>query len=163
MPCTWGEDMTELRPYKVYAIKEGVVVDHIPQRDALKIMNILGLDNGSSNNNSIVTLGINLESGKHGRKDVVKIENKELTREELNKISLIADDATVSIIKDHEVAEKVKITVPNIVDSIIKCGNSNCITNHQPIKTRFKKVKESPLRMKCHHCEKVFEREELLL
>lgn len=155
--------MTELRPYKVYAIKEGVVIDHIPPRSSLKIINILGLDKENNGNDSIVTLGVNMESGKHGRKDVLKIENKELTREELNKVSLVADNATVSIIKDHKVAEKVKISVPKAVIGIIKCGNEKCITNHQPIKTKFEKVKDTPLKMKCHHCEKVFEKDELIL
>jgi len=155
--------MNDIRPYKLYAIKEGVVVDHIPAKKAMKIIKVLGLDNGSHKDNSILSVGMNFESKKHERKDVLKIENKEFTREELNKISLVADNATVSIIKDHEVAEKVKITVPEIVLGIIKCGNEKCITNHQPIMTKFKKVKEKPLKMKCHYCEKVFDRDELVL
>lgn len=155
--------MNNIRPYKLYAIKDGVVVDHIPAKKSLKIIKVLGLENGKQDDKSIVSIGMNFESKKHGRKDVLKIENKEFTREELNKISLVADDATVSIIKDHEVTEKVKITVPEIVLGIVRCNNEKCITNHQPIMTKFKKVKEKPLKLKCHYCEKVFDRDELVL
>lgn len=155
--------MKDLRPYKVYAIKEGVVVDHIPPWSSLKIIRLLGLDDKGCDRDSIITLGVNLESNKHGRKDVLKIENKELTREELNKISLVAETATVNIINGYAVAEKVKMTVPNIIIGLISCSNDKCITNHQPVKTRFDKVSVNPLKLKCHHCERLFSKDELIL
>jgi len=148
-----------MRPYKVYAIEEGVVIDHIPERKSLKILEILGL---STTHDSLITLGINLDSSKMGHKDVLKIENKELSKEELDKISLVAENASVSLIKDHKVIEKVQISVPSTVEGIIKCGNAKCITNNQPVVTVFEKISSKPLKMKCHHCEKVFSKEDLV-
>ena len=149
-----------MRPYKVYAIEEGVVIDHIPERKSLKILEILGLSN---THDSLITLGINLDSSKLGHKDVLKIENKELSKDELDKISLVAENATVSIIKNHEVVEKLLISVPEKVKGIIKCGNAKCITNNQPVQTLFERISVKPLKMKCHHCEKVFSKDDLIL
>lgn len=151
---------SELRPYKVYAIKEGTVIDHIPPFKAMKVIEILGANEPGD---SIVTVGINMESKKKGRKDVVKIENKTLTKEHLNKIALIAPSATINIIKDHNVAEKRKVEVPNEIKGSIKCANPNCITRKQDVKTYFHVAEKDPLKVKCHYCEKVFEGDDILI
>ena len=87
---------------KLYAIKEGTVIDHIPARQALKVISVLGINQ----DDSIVGLGINFQSGKMGKKDIVKIENKHITKEELNKIALFAPNATINRISNYKVAEK---------------------------------------------------------
>lgn len=152
--------MKELRPYKVYAIKQGTVIDHIPKMKALDVIEILGI-NGDSD--SVVTLGMNMNSKKYGKKDVVKIEKKELTKAELNKIALVAPYATINIIRDFKIAEKFNAKLPNLIEGIVKCGNPNCITRHEPISTRFYLVSREPLKIKCHHCEKIFKSEDIQL
>lgn len=149
----------QLRPYKVFAIEDGVVIDHIPAKKAIDVINVLGAMEGDT----IVTLGINLESSKMGKKDVVKIERKNLSRDELMKISLIAPKATVNIIKNHKVAEKVELKIPLVFEDMVKCPNPNCITRHEPVKSRFHTVSREPFRLKCHFCERVFERGEVSL
>ncbi|MFC1731865.1 aspartate carbamoyltransferase regulatory subunit [candidate division KSB1 bacterium] len=148
-----------MRPYKVYAIEAGVVIDHIPPKKALDVVNVLKAMEGDS----VVTLGVNLESEKGNRKDVVKIERKELSREDLMKIALIAPKATVNIIKDHEVSEKLNIAVPLVFENIIKCPNPNCITNKEIVESKFHTVSAQPLMIKCHFCERTFERDEVSL
>lgn len=149
------------RPYKVFKINEGVVIDHIPAGKALQVVNVLGLARNIGN--SIITLGMNLESKKMGRKDVVKIEKKELTRDELNKIALIAPNASVNIIRSGHVDEKVNIEIPKRFDNLIRCPNPNCITRNYEMKSRFTTESRDQLKVKCHYCERVFDREEVEL
>jgi len=75
------------RPFKVYAIKNGIVIDHIPAKEALKVIKVLGL---KPSGKSIVTMGMNMESKKLGHKDILKVENRKLSHADLNKIALIA-------------------------------------------------------------------------
>lgn len=152
-----NDEAGKQRPYKVYAIEEGVVIDHIPAKKAFDVVNVLKAMDGDS----LVTLGINLESRQMGRKDVVKIEKKELSRHELMKISLIAPKATINIIKNHEVKEKLRIEVPAVFEGVVKCQNPGCITRHEPVETKFHTLSREPFKLRCHFCERVFEREEV--
>jgi len=139
-----------MKPYKVYAINDGTVIDHIPATRALKVIDILGLEN-----EGILTIGIGFSSQKMGKKDIIKIEHKYLKKEETDKISLIAPQATINIIKDGKIAEKRKIELPDEYINIVRCLNPNCITSRTDIKTRFKIVKKFPLVLRCHYCERI--------
>lgn len=154
------KEMKEEKVYKVYAIGNGVVIDHIPAKEALKVIKVLGL---MPSGKSIVTMGMNLESKKLGHKDVLKVENRMLSHAELNKIALIAPKASVNIIKDSKVVEKVKIKVPKDIISLVKCNNPQCITNHERVETIFRTIQEDPLVIKCHFCERFIEREDISL
>jgi aspartate carbamoyltransferase regulatory subunit len=103
------------RVYKVYTIENGTVIDHIPTPLALKVIRILGLEC-----EGIMTVGIGFRSEKQpGGKDILKVENRELSHDETDKIALIAPDATINIIKDGEVLEKRQITLPSEVRDIL--------------------------------------------
>ncbi|MCX6706694.1 MAG: aspartate carbamoyltransferase regulatory subunit [Candidatus Woesearchaeota archaeon] len=151
----------EDRPYKVFKIKEGVVIDHIPAGKALHVVRVLGLSKNLGD--SIITLGMNLESKKIGKKDVVKIENKELTKEELNKIALIAPNASVNMIKNEHVSEKLNIMIPARLENIIICPNPNCITRNYDMKTKFTTISRDPLKIRCNYCERIFDRDDVEL
>jgi len=153
----------EDRPYKVYAIQEGVVIDHIPAMKAFKVINVLGLNRKANIGEGIITLGVNLDSKLSGKKDVVKIEKKNLTEDELNRLVLVAPKATVNIIKAGKVYEKREIEFPEMFEGLIKCSNPKCITNHQPVKTIFYSQGRINPSVKCHFCEKVFELDEVEL
>ena len=75
--------MSEMR--RVSAICNGTVIDHIPSGRAVQVMRMLHIDGSQSNPISLV---MNVPSGKVGRKDVLKIEDRELSQEELD-LSLI--------------------------------------------------------------------------
>ena len=136
----------------VSALENGTVLDHIPAENvykALDILNLKGIENQ-------ITIGINLASKAQGKKGIIKIENKFFEDEELNKLALLAPEATINIIRDFKVVEKKKIVMPEEVIGVAKCMNPKCVTNHQPIKTRFKvKAKGKDISLLCHFCEKV--------
>jgi aspartate carbamoyltransferase regulatory subunit len=106
---------------------------------------------------------MNLESKKMGTKDIIKIENKALNQQELNKIALVAPNANISIIKDYEVAKKMKVTLPKTITGIVKCFNPNCITNRDGVTTRFWIVDEKPIKLRCHYCERHMKRKGIKL
>jgi len=141
-----------MKELKVQPIKDGTVIDHIPPGNALKVLKILGLTEKMPE--SVISIAINVV-GKRGKKDIVKIENRELEAEEVDKIALIAPNATINIIRNYEVAEKRKVEVPDEIVGIVKCSNPNCITNiKEPIKTRFVVKSRHPLKIKCYYCER---------
>jgi aspartate carbamoyltransferase regulatory subunit len=136
--------------YKVYAINDGTVIDHIPATKAITVIDILGLEN-----EGILSIGIGFSSDKMGKKDIIKIENKYLKKEETDKISLIAPQATINIIKDGSLKEKRKIEVPDEYMNIVKCLNPNCITSKTDVPSRFGTVSTAPLILRCHYCERI--------
>ena len=135
----------------VSALENGTVLDHIPAENvykALSILNLKGVENQ-------ITLGINLASKIYGRKGIIKIADKFFEDEELDKLVLIAPQATVNVIRDFKVVEKKKLKMPKEIVGRAKCQNPKCVTNHQPIKTRFKTVrKDDKISLLCQYCEK---------
>ena len=90
---------------KVGAIREGTVIDHIPTNSTFAVADILDL----KNYDNIVSIATNLPSKRTGKKGIVKVGGKFLTKDEVNKIALVAPKATVNIIKDYEVKQKIKV------------------------------------------------------
>ncbi|HJK26844.1 MAG TPA: aspartate carbamoyltransferase regulatory subunit, partial [Methanocorpusculum sp.] len=84
-------------------IKNGTVIDHITPGEGLTVIRILGIQDGT---NVTFTVATNVTSSRGGRKDMVKIENRELVKSEVDKIALIAPDAKISIIRDFKVVAK---------------------------------------------------------
>ncbi len=135
----------------VSKIRRGTVIDHIPAGKGIKILKILGLETS----NERYALISNVESRKLGVKDIVKIENKILSNEELAKIAIIARNATINIIENFEVVRKFKPKLPKLLVGIIRCPNPRCISNaDEPIVPKFVVEKEEPLRLRCYYCER---------
>ena len=136
----------------VSALENGTVLDHIPAENvykALRILNLKGIENQ-------ITIGINLNSKQHGKKGIIKIADKFFEDDELNKLALLAPEATVNVIRDFKVVEKKKVELPKEITGIAKCMNPKCVTNHQPITTRFTvNVKGNETSLLCHYCEKI--------
>ena len=147
------------RELNVPAIKEGTVIDHIPSRVTFKVMRILDLREF----NQVISIALNLRSKTLGKKGIIKVGNRLLTQEEVNKIAILAPNATVNIIKDYKVKEKIKVDVPNEIHNIIKCSNPSCVTNNENVKTLFQILNKAPLQVICHHCERVMEAENITL
>ena len=136
----------------VSALENGTVLDHIPADNvykALRILNLKGIENQ-------ITIGINLNSKQNGKKGIIKIADKFFEDEELNKLALLAPEATVNVIRDFKVVEKKKVELPKEITGIAKCMNPKCVTNHQPITTKFTvNVKGNETSLLCHYCEKI--------
>ncbi|MDR0912681.1 MAG: aspartate carbamoyltransferase regulatory subunit [Methanobrevibacter sp.] len=143
---------------KVEAIKNGTVIDHITANKSLYVLKILGLPSEDIN----VTIAMNVSSKAGGKKDIVKIENRELDSSELDQISLIAPDATINIIRDYNVVAKDKVRFMKELKSIIECTNPKCITNtDEPIESKFYLIKTSPILLRCHYCERIISAEDI--
>jgi aspartate carbamoyltransferase regulatory subunit len=139
---------------KVPLIKHGTVIDHITPGDAIKVLTILGIPEKIS---SVVSVVMNVKS-KFGKKDIVKVENRELDPKEVDKIALIAPKATINIIRDYKVTKKQRVKLPEEVVSIVKCSNPTCISNaNEPVESRFLVIRKDPTVIKCYYCERITE------
>ncbi len=145
------------RELKISAIDQGTVIDHIPTDATFKVAEILDLEN----HKGIVSIATNLSSKSIGKKGIVKVGGKNLTEEEVSKIAIVAPDATVNIIKDYYVKEKIKVKSPDIIDNVVKCSNPVCITNNEQVATKFYVVKKEPLKIRCHYCERIMGKEDI--
>ncbi len=139
-----------MKKMEVSAIEEGTVIDQIASKSTFKVANILKIQDIDQ----VLLVGVNLSSKKLGRKGIIKIGGKSLTQEEVNKIALIAPDATLSIIENSEVARKFKVVIPDTIEGIGKCFNPNCVSNHQQVQSRFKVINKKPIKIRCHFCER---------
>lgn len=148
---------TELRVSK---IKNGTVIDHITSGHALDVVKILGI---TGKEESPITIAMNVPSKRFKRKDIVKIEGRELKPQEVHKIALIAPHASINIIRDYKVVKKEEVKLPKVIEGIIKCTNPACISNsNEPVKPKFYVDSEEPLSLKCHYCGYIVEKKDVL-
>ncbi len=149
--------MSEL---KVRKIKDGTVIDHITAGHAFSVLHILGITGREGQTISVL---LNVPSKKLGTKDIVKVENRELMPEEVNKIALIAPKATINIVCDYKVIKKKRVSLPRIIKGIVRCANPTCITNtSEPIEPTFAVECGDPLTLKCHYCSRILTKSDAL-
>ena len=142
--------MTEVE-LKVRPIKNGTVIDHIAAGQALNVLKILEISGASD---AAVSVVMNVGSGELEKKDIVKVENRELREEEVNRIALIAPAATINIIRNYKVVEKRKVDLPNEIIGVVRCQNPSCISNtSEPIKSRLVVKAKNPVLLRCIYCE----------
>jgi len=143
------------RELRVSKIRNGTVIDHVSGGQALNVLSILGIDGSAGLGVSVV---MNVPSDRLGLKDVVKVEDRELSQSEVDVISLIAPEATINIIREFDVVEKNRVDRPETVIGLLSCPNRNCITNaNEPVETKFDVVDEG---VRCTYCGTII-REEL--
>lgn len=143
----------------VAAIRNGTVIDHISAGHALKIVKLLKL----AGHQQLVTLGLNLPSALLEYKDIIKVEGRELTPDEANQVAVFAPNASINIITEYEVSKKFKVSIPDMIESVIPCPNPRCISNHEEAKSSLnviRKVKKS-IRLQCRYCRKIFTQKEI--
>jgi aspartate carbamoyltransferase regulatory subunit len=144
----------------VSKIKDGTVIDHITSGYALDVAKILGINRLEKR---VITIAINVPSKNFKRKDIVKIEGRELNPQEVHKIALLAPHATINIIRNYRVVEKQRVKLPKVIEDIMKCANPACISNsNEPVQPRFYVEDEEPLLLKCHYCGFIMEKKDVL-
>ena len=131
----------------VAAIEQGTVIDHIPANKTYQVASLLGLFSISTP----VTIGINYPSMKVGNKGIIKVSDKFFTDDEISRLSVVAPNVILNIIRDYEVVEKKTVETPSDIRGIVKCNNPVCVTNNEPMPTHFH-VEGNILT--CHYCEK---------
>lgn len=141
---------------QVEAIRNGSVIDHIPANFGINILKLFRLHQ----TNQRITIGLNLPSSALNTKDLIKIENVYLTEEQANQLALYAPQATVNQIEEYKVVNKFTLRLPEQIERVFNCPNSNCISHGEPVDSKFKvQQKHGRVQLKCHYCEKVFSRE----
>ena len=134
----------------VAAIENGTVLDQIPSDRLFDVVSMLHLDKMSN----AITIGYNLKSAVMGRKSIIKIADKYFTDEELNQLSVVAPNITLCVIKDYEITEKRTVVMPEELVGIVMCPNPKCITNNEPMMTRFRSVAAGKGIVRCSYCNK---------
>lgn len=144
---------------QVKALQNGTVIDHIPSDKLFKVVKLLQLDKV----NNQVTIGNNLSSNHMNIKGIIKIADTYYAEEEISRIALIAPRAKINVIKDYQVVEKKTLTLPDHFSGIVRCPNPKCITNNEPMKTRFEVISKHPIMLKCPYCEREIQQEDIQL
>ena len=143
----------------VAALENGTAIDHIPSEQLFKVASLLELDKMDHR----ITIGNNLISKKMGSKGVIKIADKLFEEDEINRVALVAPNVVLNIIRDYEVVEKKYISLPDRIVGIVKCNNPQCITNNEPMISRFDVIDRENVTLKCHYCERKINKENILI
>ena len=129
---------------QVAALENGTAIDHIPPSQLFKVASLLGLEKM----NNTITIGNNFHSNKMGCKGMIK---------------MIAPNIILNIIRDYEVVEKKTVTLPDELIGLVKCNNPKCITNNEPMLSRFHVIDKEKGTIKCHYCERKINKEDIII
>ncbi len=151
--------MNEKKELQVAALENGTVIDHIPSDKLFTVVSLLNLKDMDSN----ITIGYNLESKKLGKKGIIKIADKFFSDEEINRISVVASNIKLNVIRNYAVVEKKEAIMPDELKGIVKCNNPKCITNNEPMQTWFHVTDKEKGLLKCHYCEKEQQKDNIKL
>jgi len=143
----------------VAALKNGTAIDHIPSEHLFKVASLLELDKMHNR----ITIGNNLISKKMGSKGVIKIADKFFEEDEINRIALVAPHVVLNIIRDYEVVDKKNVILPDKLVGIVKCDNPKCISNNEPMLSRFDVIDREDVTLKCQYCERKINKENILI
>ena len=135
----------------VDTIKNGLVIDHICAGYGLKIFQWLGLDKAKFSS----ALIMNVTSKRSGRKDIIKIDNN--INIDYSVLGFIDANITVNIIKDEKIIKKIKMELPDKVESVVKCKNPRCITTTEPyVPQIFRLVDKNESLYRCQYCDSLY-------
>ena len=141
--------MSKRPTIKVSALASGTVIDHLHAGTARRAFGALALPDGLT-----VTVGMNLMSSRMGEKDIIKIEGHELTADDAAKVALLSPEATLSIIRDFKVVEKIKLEPPERFRGLLRCPNPACIIHRERTPGSFRVVGTDPVTVVCEYCER---------
>ena len=131
------------------SIRNGIVIDHIAAGKGMQIYNLLNLDELDCS----VAIIKNVSSNKMGKKDIIKVDADIEVDVEL--LGYVDPGVTVDIIKDSQLVEKRKVSLPEKLTNVIKCKNPRCITSvEQELPHIFKKTTNGEKAVyRCIYCE----------
>jgi aspartate carbamoyltransferase regulatory subunit len=145
---------------RVQKIKDGTVIDHITAGYALAVLEILGI---SGREGEVISIVMNVQSKRMGKKDIIKVEGRELTQEEINRIALVAPNATINFIRKFKIHAKTRISVPDQIQGIVQCANPSCITNNERgITSRFIVIERKPVTLRCTYCNRITDHNQIV-
>jgi aspartate carbamoyltransferase regulatory subunit len=136
----------------VEAIQNGTVIDHLPAHRTLLAVEFL------TDDQDCFFIGVNLSSKSKDNKGIIKIQDKILNKRELEILASLAPKSTVNIIENYKIISKENPQIPEEAIGLFVCNNDNCITNNEPVTTRFKLQQSEHY---CCYCERTFPLERL--
>ena len=107
----------------VDSLQKGLVIDHIQAGKSMEIYRFLDLDRLDCS----VAIIKNARSGKSGKKDIIKIEDK--IDVDLDVLGFIDPNITVNVVEGGRITRKRKLQLPAQVTNVAKCKNPRCITS----------------------------------
>ena len=135
---------------KVQRIEQGTVIDHILPGKAFDVLSVLGISHDKT-----MSILLNSHSRKGGRKDILKIEDVELSAGEANRVALVSPHATINFIQGGQVVRKFNTEAPARVKGVFSCSNPNCISNqNEPVEPEFVRGPDDDHRYVCIYCER---------
>ena len=94
----------------------------------------------------------NAESKKHGKKDIIKID--QAIDIDLDVLGYLDERITVNIIKDGKLLKRAHLEAPEEIKNVIKCKNPRCITTtEQELPHVFKLTDREKKVYRCIYCE----------
>ncbi len=134
-------------------IENGYVIDHITAGNAMKIYELLKLNELECQ----VALITNAKSKKTKIKDLIKI--GKLIDIDFDKLAFIDPNVTVNIVKDNKIIEKRKLELPEKLVNVTKCKNPRCITSiERDLDQIFKLTDKEKQTYRCIYCEMSLEK-----
>jgi aspartate carbamoyltransferase regulatory subunit len=153
----------EEKNYKIYPVETGTVIDHIKPLGAYHISRILRLEEKGDR----ARMASRIESRRMGEKDMLMIDDRELTDKEKSILALVAPESTINYIKEKNVVKKGKLLLPATIKGVkrIQCANASCVSRpeyneHAP--TKFHTVSRKPPIMRCHYCDTLMGQDEMV-
>lgn len=136
---------------RINSITKGIVIDHIKPGYGMEIYEYLKLDEAKFT----VALIMNAQSKKHGRKDMIKIEN--VIDIDLTMLGFIDSKMTVNIIENEVISHKINLSLPSRVEGIIECKNPRCVTSEEKgITHTFVLLDKEKEIYKCEYCDHIY-------
>ena len=140
---------------EITSIKDGIVIDHIKQGHGMEIFEKLNL----SELEDEVAIILNAKSTKNGKKDIFKIANN--IDINLDIVSIIDPSATINIIKNEQVVDKLTLSLPKVVRGILECQNPKCVsTSERSVDSEFNLIDEKEKTYSCAYCGHIYDVEE---
>ena len=137
----------------ISGIHEGYVLDHIKAGMSMKIYDYLKLGDLEG---CTVAIIMNAKSNKMGAKDIIKIECP-IDAIDLDILGYIDHNITVNIIRDDEIVDKKRLSLPKEIKNVIKCKNPRCITSiEQELDQVFFLADPDRESYRCSYCEEKY-------
>lgn len=141
---------------EITSIKNGLVIDHIQAGMGVKIFNYLNLDKNSNQ----VALIINADSKRLGKKDIIKIEG--CMDVDYTILGLLSPNITINEVRNEERTKKINPKLPKVVENILECNNSRCITQDEKyVPHTFKLVSAEKGTYRCEYCDHIMKLSEV--
>lgn len=130
------------------SIVNGVVIDHIKAGNAMKLYELLNLEELDCS----VAIIKNVTSHKMEKKDIIKIDADFDVN--LDLIGFVDPDATINIIRDEKLVEKKNLSLPKELTNVLRCKNPRCISSvEQELPHIFRLTDEKNRIYRCIYCE----------